>query len=286
MKILILAIGKSGTTALLHKIGSALPDFLLYSGGKLDKATKTNGDAIFKFTLSEQKGRSFENFREHLERTNYDRKIWIARDPRDNAISRSLFRWYRGSETDKEQYRKVISLVEKKEQNPESVNFCEIMRYIPQQIPISVSEGVEKERFSYNHMHQFVSELGNDWFIYKYEDLVDNNFEELNEYLGFEIKAETDIDKYTQKVARKKSSGDWRHWYTEEDVDFFRPAYSPYMELIGYNINDWTLETPQVIEPKYASLYLKGLPKRRRLESFDKFKKKVKRFFSRGDDQA
>ncbi len=34
------------------------------------------------------------------------------------------------------------------------------------------------------------------------------NFENLNEYLDFEIKAETNIDKYTQKVACKKSSGD------------------------------------------------------------------------------
>jgi len=51
------------------------------------------------------------------------------------------------------------------------------------------------------------------------------------------------------------------------------------MDLIGYDSSDWTLHARQVIEPKHASLYLKGLPKRRRLDSMEKFKKKFIRFF-------
>ena len=280
MRVLILAIGKSGTTPLLYKVGAARPELQLFSGGGLDRVTKIKGDAVFKFTLSENKGRSFETFREHLSQTEYDRKIWIARDPRDNAVSRVLFRWYRGSKTDKDIYRTIIDMVEKKEQNPESVSVCELMRYRIRQLqPLTISEVVETERRSFEQMHCFVDGLGDDWFIYKYEDLVNNNFTKLNEYLGFEVKAETNIDKHAQKVARKKSTGDWRHWYTEEDVKLFRPAYTPYMDLIGYDSSDWTLHARQVIEPKHASLYLKGLPKRRRLDSMEKFKKKFIRFF-------
>lgn len=281
MKIMILAIGRSGTTALLHKVSSALPESQAFSGGKTDKVAGVSGNAVFKFTYNETRGRTFEMFNEHLRQTEYDRKIWIARDPRDNALSRFLFRWYRGSESAKDQYRAVIDLVEKKERNPESVPFHELMRYRGQNLePFTTSTEVgEDERQTFSQMHDFVGGLGDDWFVFKYEDLIDNNFAKLNEYLGLEIKTETNIDKSTKKVARKKSTGDWRHWYTEEDVNLFRSAYTPYMNLIGYDSDDWTLHDKQVIEPEYASQYLKNLPQRRRLDTLQGFKKKISRFF-------
>ena len=282
MKIMILAIGRSGTTALLHRVGSGLPEAQIFSGGKPDKAVGFKGNGVFKFTYNEPKGRTFDMFRDHLRQTEYDRKIWIARDPRDNALSRFLFRWYRGSKSDRDQYRAVINLIEKKEQNPPSVSFQELMRYRGQKLPpfTTSAEVGEDERRTFEQIHGFVSSLGDDWCIFKYEDLVDNNFTELNNYLGFEIKAETNIDRATLKVARKKSTGDWRHWFTEEDVQLFRPAYNPYMDLIGYDSKNWDLHAKQVIEPEYASLYLKGLPRRRQLDSLQRFKKKISRFFT------
>ena len=281
MKVLILAIGRSGTTALLHKVASALPESQAFSGGKLKNIAEIDGNAVFKHTYNEARGRTFEKFNEHLRQTEYDRKIWIARDPRDNALSRFLFRWYRGSESAKDQYRTVIDLVEKKERNPESVPFHELMRYRGQDLePFTTAAEVgEDERRTFSQIHDFVSGLGDDWCVFKYEDLIDNNFVKLNEYLGAEIKTETNIDKSTKKVARKKSTGDWRHWYTEDDVELFRPAYTSYMDLIGYDSNDWTLHDKQVIEPEYASLYLKNLPQRRRLDTLQGFKKKISRFF-------
>jgi hypothetical protein len=280
MKIMMLAIGRSGTTALLHKVGAALPESRVFSGGKPDKVAGIDGNAVFKFTYNETRGRTFDLFREHLRHTEYDRKIWIARDPRDNALSRFLFRWYRGSKSDRDQYRAVLDLVEKKEQRPAATPFHELMRYRGQQLPpfVTAAEVGADERRTFEQIHAFVSGLGDDWYLFKYEDLLDNNFAALNEYLGFEIKAATNIDNSTRKVARKKSSGDWRHWYTEEDVALFRPAYTPYMDLIGYDSSDWALHTRQSIEPEYASLYLKRLPRRRRLDSLQKFKQKISRF--------
>ncbi len=81
MKVLILAIGRSGTTALLHKVASALPESQAFSGGKLKKVAEISGNAVFKHTYNEARGRTFEKFNEHLRQTEYDRKIWIARDP-------------------------------------------------------------------------------------------------------------------------------------------------------------------------------------------------------------
>jgi hypothetical protein len=50
------------------------------------------------------------------------------------------------------------------------------------------------------------------------------------------------------------------------------------MDLIGYDSSDWALHARQSIEPEYASLYLKRLPRRRRLDSLQKFKQKISRF--------
>jgi hypothetical protein len=49
-------------------------------------------------------------------------------------------------------------------------------------------------------------------------------------------------------VIRTKSTGDWRHYFTEEDVKLLKRAYTPYMELIGYDFSDWDLNPNPVIE--------------------------------------
>jgi len=91
--------------------------------------------------------------------------------------------------------------------------------------------------------------------------MIEKNYDGLNEYLGFEIKDDAEVPTTTKKskVVRKKAYGDWRHWYTEEDVDLFKPAYLPYMEAIGYDCDDWTLNPNPVIEPEFSSMYMKGL---------------------------
>ena len=53
-------------------------------------------------------------------------------------------------------------------------------------------------------MHDFVKSLGNEWFVFRYEDMIEKNFDMLNKYLGFEIKddaerAEVELTDLRQK---------------------------------------------------------------------------------------
>ena len=116
--------------------------------------------------------------------------------------------------------------------------------------PASAEQVVEEERVRYERMHDFVSNLESDWFLFKYEDMVANNFAALNEYFGFNVQADAVVPSTSgkAKVIRKKATGDWRHWFTEEDVALFKTAYLPYMKLIGYDCDDWTLSDNPVIE--------------------------------------
>jgi len=260
----------------LHKVAAGLPNCRAFSGGKPGKYIGDYENAVYKHTYSERKGKDFELYRQHLRKEHYDRKIWIARDPRDAAVSKMLYRWHRGYLGSKKQYRAHLELVQKKERDPRSVPFCEICRYTGYEgWPISREQVVEEERACYRQMHDFVKSLGSDWFLFKYEDMVGNNFDALNEYLGFEVQSESQVSRPYGKVVRKKSAGDWRHWFTEEDVELFKPAYLPYMELLGYDCNDWALSPNPAIDPKYSSEYMQTLPRKAPLDAIIRYKERM-----------
>src|SRR3990172_9528467 len=211
MKIMLLGLGKSGTTALLYKIAAGLPDCRAFSGGKPGKYIGDYANAVYKHTYEERKGKDFNLYKDHLKKEHYDHKIWIARDPRDAAVSKMLYRWHRGYIGSRKQYEAHLDLVRGKEQDPAAVPFYEICRYASYgEWPISKQEVIKEEQTRYLRMHDFVKSLGSEWFLFHYEDMVSNNFETLNEYLGFDVQADSQVPKTHDKVVRKKSFGDWR----------------------------------------------------------------------------
>lgn len=262
MKILILGTGKTGTTAMVYKVAGGLPNCRAFSGGHPGKYIGDYENAVYKHTYEERKGKSFDLFRDHFKKEHCDRKIWMARDPRDAAVSRMLYRWHSGFKGKKKQYETHLDLVLKKERDPGSIPFHEICRYTGHNGSPRTSEQVaEEEQRRNQQMHDFVSNLADDWFIFKYEDMVANNLDALNDYLGFKVQADAVVPSSSgkAKVIRKKATGDWRHWFTAEDIARFKPAYLPYLQLIGYDRNDWRLEPNPLIEPQYSSEYMQNL---------------------------
>lgn len=265
MKVLILGLGKSGTTALVYKMAGGLPDCLAFSGGLPGKYIGNYENAVYKHTYEPRKGKDFDLYREHLEKEHYDRKVWMARDPRDAAVSRMLYRWHKGYKGRKKQFDAHLRLVLDKEQDPRKISFCEICRYTGHKAwPTSIEAVVEEERQRYLEMSEFVNSLGSDWLLYTYEEMVSKNFERLNAYLGFDIAGDAQVPSGTgkDKVVRKKATGDWRHWFTAEDVERLKAAYRPYMKIIGYNLDDWELAAMPLIEPEFSSVYMSSLPKK------------------------
>ena len=267
MKILILGTGKSGTTALVYKLAGGLPNCKAFSGGRPGKYIGDFQNAVYKHTYEESKGKSFELFREHLKKEHYDRKVWIARDPRDVAVSRMLYRWQKGIKGRKEQFQAHLQLILEKEKDPGAVSFAEICRYVGyNDWPRAVEEAIDEERARYRNMRDFVNSLTDDWFLFTYEDMIARNYNGLNTYLGFKVRDEAEVPVSTgkAKVVRKKATGDWRHWFTEEDIELYKPAYLPYMEVIGYDCDDWSLSANPVIEPRFSSVYMQQLAQKKK----------------------
>ena len=262
MKVMILGLGKSGTTAMVFKVAGGLPNCQAFSGGKPGKYIGDYENAVYKHTYEPRKGKDFELYQKHLSREHYDRKIWMARDPRDAAVSKMLYRWHKGIGGRKDQFQSHLELVLRKERDPRSVPFIEILKHTGHKGRVTSSEDIlEEERARYQDMGNFVKDLGDDWFLFTYENMVANKCDALNQYLGFEVQVDAEVPKSTgkAKVVRKKATGDWRHWFTEQDVELFKPAYLPYMETIGYDCQDWALDPNPVIEPEYSSQYMQRL---------------------------
>lgn len=267
MKILILGTGKSGTTALVYKLAGGLPNCKAFSGGRPGKYIGDYENAVYKHTYEESKGKSFELFREHLKKEHYDRKVWIARDPRDVAVSRMLYRWQKGTKGRQEQFQAHLQLILDKEKDPGAVSFAEICRYVGyKEWPRAIEEAIDEERARYRNMSDFVNSLTDDWFLFTYEDMIARNYNGLDTYLGFKVRDEAEVPVSTgkAKVVRKKATGDWRHWFTEDDIELYKPAYLPYMEVIGYDCDDWSLSANPVIEPRFSSVYMQQLAQKKR----------------------
>ena len=133
-------------------------------------------------------------------------------------------------------------------------------------------------------MHEFVERLGTEWFFFTYENMVKNNYDELDNYLGFTVLADAEVPQTTgkAKVIRKKAAGDWRHWFTDEDISLLKPANMSYMALTGYDCDDWNLAENPMIEPEYSSVYMQQLARRATKNIFHQYLGPiVKRFASR-----
>jgi hypothetical protein len=266
LKIVILGKGKSGTTVLVHMIAAAFPECRPVTGGfhvhARERRVAAAGDDSFvcKFTYNDKKGRSFDAVMRHIVEEGYDKKIWVTRDPRDNVVSDALFRWRRRHGKSRRQYQACLPRVERKEREPGAVAFHEIHRYTGDPGgPETLEQMVENEGRRYREMCDFVRGLGPDWFVFKYEDLVEERLAALSDYLGREIRPSSELRGADRVKARTKSYGDWRNWFTEEDVRVFAPLYSPYMELVGYDADDWRIASEPSIDPAKASGYMRHI---------------------------
>jgi hypothetical protein len=284
MQVFILGLGKSGTTALLQKVAAGLPDCVCFSGGPPGKYLDTYPNAVYKHIFKTGKPEYLLRYQKHMEDTPYDRRIWMARDPRDIAVSRMLYRWHRGYRGRKKQFDQHLEMVRKKEQNPQAIPFHAVCRYASfNEKPMSTEEVIERERIRYERTWQFVSSLDANWHMYRFELMIEAEFSSLNEYLGFQVAQDAEVDRQSRKskVVRRKGSGDWRNWFTEQDIELYRPIYEKYMNFVGYESNDWELNDSPTIQSQYSSQYMISLPKKRRRRDLKKLYTKASRILSR-----
>lgn len=274
MKILIYGLPKSGTTTLHHRTKEALeslPGVAAVSEIYEPVALATEDGAV----VYRNGAGTAEHEGEHtiakalLPRTadwpgldpgvvladlaHFDKKVFIYRDPRDRWVSNCFYRWFHGHNPDPDAFARVLRLTRHKEEHPRDLPFHALFTMSPAELA-AVQDDIRVEG---QRVVEFVKQARDSgWHILRYEDLIDGKTDELHRYLGFELSENRKVPAKFARVARSKRYGDWRRWFTPEDVEFFRPLHGEVLELLGYDTDDWALEDLQQLPAAEGSEYM------------------------------
>lgn len=264
--ILIGGLPKSGTTALFFKILNSYPklSFGLFEPINHNEIYKSlsqeqienlifvskiliREDDCTRYNIAPHPQVNYDSFK------HYNKKVFMIRDPRDNLISYMLFSIPCGIKLiEPENVGQVISLIERKEADPQSVSVLDIFRFMNS---LNQSDFIKlflkRQDFSVKYLDN-----NKDYFILKYEDLIANRISELEEYLSISLKGDAKVHKTFSNVERTKSSGDWKNWFLQEDIDYFKPLFLGYMKKYNYP-EDWNVNDNPLILSKYGSEYVK-----------------------------
>jgi hypothetical protein len=185
----------------------------------------------------------------------FEKRIMIVRDPRDNLVSRILFRpggsqAFRRDETNVAAFTQALR---RKEADPRSISLLALIELFGQ---LTGEDWLPRFTMLTGLALDFHHDNG-DFIVYKYEDLVAGNYAAIKDYLGIVLPVgEADVTPQYEYVERTKAARDWQNWFTAEDVAFFRPHLAPYMRAYGYP-DDWTLAAEPCIRPEHGSDYVR-----------------------------
>lgn len=256
MKILIAGLAKTGTTGLLYLISNSFekrPRLLFEPKKSPPGLERAKGHAVAKVLITPRlDAASFSHF---------DRKVTLLRDPRDRLISALLYSQYHARYlADDALVDGVRRCLEKKESSPGSVSIREILEAIARaagkpDLPIRFRQ---RTAIALSWFDQYVAAIP-DGLLYRYEHFVSGDYSSLEKHLRIPLGGDAKVPDKFHRVERTKGYGDWRHWFTAEDVRDYRPAFAPWLEKYGYDPEDWALDPAPAISPKHCSAYFTRL---------------------------
>ena len=241
MKILVAGVGKSGTTGLYYLVKNSLPgEPLCAFEPTLDDLT---GDEVLVKSLVDDL-RPENHLYKLGEFGQFDKRLFIIRDPRDRLVSGTLYSAATSRFKTREDLNEWLKLLAQKEADPHSVSLFDL-------------RGLHRGALGKSYGQPQINCCGEyDHCLVKYEDFVEGRVTNEEDYLGFRLTGTADVDAGHSRVVRSKRAGNWRNWMTPEDVDILKPVFSNFMEHFGYE-DDWELNKEPVIESALSTDYVK-----------------------------
>lgn len=195
----------------------------------------------------------------------FDRRVMMIRDPRDVAVSRLLFRPMYGWTSyriDVKVLDPFVDALKEKEADPSS-HSLKGLHELADELGIG-NAGWSELLSQMNHQTRVIED--EDFHVLRYEDFVDNNMAGVADYLRLPVSnPKIADDGWTGYIQRSMSYGDWRHWFLDEDVEFFGEMFAEYMKRFGYD-DSWERPQEPHIDPATSSEYIAGETRSRILE--------------------
>ena len=242
MNFLIAGLAKSGTTMLFSRIQSALsgsdtacyfePDTEDAIADILDNAAAQN--TLTKVLIGRVKSTTAGI-------AEFDRNVMIYRDPRDQFVSMLLYLFYDFQLSgDQAGYDKCYAALERKLNDPEAVSCIDLWNTVSATVgraPFNVFDNLHREQRAY--FEAFAPCRA------RYEQLLDNDWQELENYLGLTLSGDdTRVPDDLKRVTRSKGYGDWRLWLTESDIQTTNEQWDENLAWLNYEPGTAQLDAP------------------------------------------
>ncbi len=266
-KIVIFGQYKTGTTAFFYKIRNSIPSntrTLFEAQEYVPEKEDAYRWILAKVILGIPDGSAPIKYDTFM---GFGKKIYIVRDPRDWLISGILFSVQQiPSLYEDAKLAQIMRLLKQKEKDPRSQSVIRLLEQILQAVP---DQSLESMRKWLSRHHQWLFDFEDqlhDYYIVKYEDFVDGNIKALEHYLDIPLRDEVVIDEVHDHVIRTKNYGNWKNWFLEEDISFFKPLFEEYIYRYGYS-NEWCLNHRQTILPEHCTEYIDRTVRKRKKTS-------------------
>jgi len=274
LKIVLFGLGKSGTSALFYKVVNSVPGraialFEPQSHGPVDRAREHLKALKRGYVARHVVAKVLPYGRRPVRLADFDRfdrQVLIVRDPRDRLVSELLYRSYHASFARRDEAAlRFVETLRRKEEDPSGVPLLRVVEAFEslEEAGGSVAAWLEAYRTeAVARALRFHDERPR-LMLFRYEDLVDERFGAMEDYLGFPLEGDARVPETLRRVVRTRGYGAWRHWFTAEDVHILRPALAPFMDRY-YPGADWETAPAPRIETEHASLYARRLLDERR----------------------
>jgi hypothetical protein len=266
-RIVVFGQYKTGTTAVFSKLKNSLPAdtrTLFEPSRYIAEAGDDERWVLSKTILKlpdDQDPVDYSSF------SDFDRKVFIVRDPRDWLVSMTLFLTQEKPSVylDPQASERVVSFLRQKEADAKALPLRALLEYILSLPPaVGLDEAAHRTRALNDWCIKFSEQL-QDALVLRYEDFVDGRLADLEAYLGRSLSGSGEPDQAYAHVPRTRSHSDWKNWLLEDDVRYFRPVFADYMRYFGYT-DDWTLSEQPRVRAAFGSEYVQRVIDRKRDE--------------------
>lgn len=256
--ILISGQGKTGTTGIYNAVKDALrttgdrcncqfeptrPEPLL-ALGRYDPST-----AVLTKIMSQKLKAVRVRYQD------FDKRIMTVRDPRDIVISRLLFfPLIRGAalRADEGAADRFVEALRAKEEDPDSLSVVDLHELAGE---LGLRRGTWQGLVDALELTNAQIDR-HDFHVVAYEDFVEGRLDDLSDHLGMTITNPAATGSaWLSHIPRSMSHGEWRNWFTKEDVDFFAELFAEYMRRHGYDPSEQPHDEPRV-DPATSSEYV------------------------------
>ena len=265
MNVLVLGLARTGTTVVSGAIARTVGAKRYVSEPKslqeLDTAALARSGGVMVKLLFEHWHRQpnlRRGFVHNETELQFDRRVFLLRDPRDELISRMHFLikpLIDSQAIDSKVVSRWLEVFRRKEAAPAEMPVFRMMHELE-----SLLGGLQLGDLGTGRgYYQFVFRTKADRHLLKYEDFIAGTTTELEHYIGKGPLVRTFGSKYEHRL-RTGTFDNWKSYFTPEDVEHYRSRFGSMLDRIGYH--DWALAPCAKLDPATGSNYIEMLIQR------------------------